>query len=49
MQRKFNPIRIPRQLALKLPFHARPKASLAVVDSVQSVNVVVTGLQLYGG
>lgn len=25
VQRKFNPMRIPKQLALKLPFHARPK------------------------
>ncbi|KAL8275412.1 hypothetical protein Esti_000624 [Eimeria stiedai] len=27
VQRKFNPMKIPKQLALKLPFHARPKAS----------------------
>ncbi|XP_026192033.1 ribosome biogenesis protein BMS1 homolog [Cyclospora cayetanensis] len=25
VQRKFNPIKIPKQLAMKLPFHARPK------------------------
>ncbi|KAL8431024.1 hypothetical protein Efla_007608 [Eimeria flavescens] len=28
VERKFNPIRIPKQLAVKLPFHARLKAGL---------------------
>lgn len=48
VQRKFNPMKIPKQLALKLPFHARPKAS-ATASAVAVVVSVACSPEPFGG